>query len=225
MRWGRLVTALLLALSFSASPAGGPAEPAAEASPLRQVEGDSVSALVPPSWRARALSPGAAGPRGLQAAGDLRRWGSPRRSTGGLEAYWIDATTIGVPSDYYYLAAEGPAMSRLPGGRNCRRIRHEVLRDSKPRFDRRAESSGDYVATAGGMCRGRGRSSVWAAFVAAPGFGPVRAMGIPESGLYVAVVMVPDGPRAEDRAERLLSTVSFGGTRVSDFIAAARGRR
>jgi hypothetical protein len=216
---------LIVVLSFATGPGGGPVTtPPAEASTLREVRGDSITALVPAGWRARGFSSDASGARGLLASRNLERWSSPERREPGVEAYWIDAASIGVPSDYYYLAAEGPAMSRLPQGPGCRRKQLEVLRDRRPRFDRTRHSPGDYVATAGGACGSRGRRAVWAAFVAAPGFGPVGSLGIPQSGLYYAMVVVPDGPRAHQRAERLLSTVRFGEARVGDLIAAARGQ-
>lgn len=219
----RVTIVVLLILSFTAAPSGGPTpSPPAEASPTREVEAESVTVTVPSSWRARKVDADGSGARGIQASRNLRRWNDAGRRDPGLEAYWIDAAEVGVPSDYYYLAAEGPALTRMPGGRGCRRDQHEVLRDRRPRFNRTSHSPGDYVATAGGACGSRGRPKVWASFVAAPGFGPVGAMGIPESGLYFALVVVPDGPRAHRRAERLLSTVRFGDAQVGDLIAAAR---
>lgn len=160
---------------------------------------------------------------GLQASGDLKDWGSLKQRRIGLEAYWADAARVGLPSDYYYLAAEGPLATRLPRGRECERDRHEVLAARRPLLDRDRHSSGDYVATASGICRTRGRPTRWASFVAAPGFGPVRSLGIPESGLYFALVMVPDGPHAHLRADRLLSSVRFGDTAVQEFITVAGG--
>lgn len=161
---------------------------------------------------------------GLQASGNLPRWGSMERREIGLEAYWVDAAEVGLPSDYYYLAAGAPAMTRLPARGGCTRDRLEVLSDHRPVFDRRRYSAGDYVATAGGTCSMRGGDTRWASFIAAPGYGPVRRLGIPRSGLYYAFVMLPDGPRAHQRAERLLSSVSFGGTPVGEFLDAASGQ-
>lgn len=224
MRRARLVVALALSLSFLTGPRGGPlAPPTADASALREVSVGRVSALVPRSWEFQPME-AADDPRaGLLAARSLERWRARERLLLGLEAYWVDATRVGVPSDYYYLAAEGPALARLPAGKSCRRRTLQVLSDRHPEFDRRRASPGEYVATAGGVCRSGKRVTRWASFVAAPGFGPVRRIGIPESGLYFAMVMVPDRPGARERAARLLGRVTFGGTAVEDFLLAAGG--
>ncbi|HEX6262312.1 MAG TPA: hypothetical protein VF097_05635 [Actinomycetota bacterium] len=221
----RISLLFLLAAAVAASITGGPAfSPPAEARPVREVAAGRVSALVPEKWDFRPMRSEVRAGEGIQASGDLRRWGSLERREIGLEAYWIDAAKIGLPSDYYYLAAEGPAMTRLPVGVGCRRDRLEILSDHRPAFDRRRFSPGDYVATARGTCVTRRGLTRWASFVAAPGYGPVRGIGIPESGLYFAFVMVPDGPRADRRADRLLSAVAFGGTEVAEFIDTARGQ-
>lgn len=150
---------------------------------------------------------------GLLASANLDAWSEGRVQ--GLEAYWVDATKVGVPSDYYHLTARGPALSRLPE-RDCRTHR-SVLVSHTPGWD----SPGDYAATASGVCRvGTGRSR-WTAFVLAPGFGPARAVGIPQSGLYFVLAMVRERPGAGRRLERLVSGVSFGGTPVGDLFRAA----
>lgn len=214
---------VLLAIGVVVSTSGGPGfSPSAEARPVREVHAGRISALVPMQWDVRPMPSSLAAAQGIQASGDLQQWGSLEQRKIGLEAYWVDAAEVGLPSDYYYLAAEGPAMTRLPAGAGCTREHFDVLSDHRPLFDRRRYSPGDYVATAGGSCLTPGGSSRWASFVAAPGYGPVRRIGIPESGLYFAVVMVPDGPRAGRRADRLLASVSFGGTEVTEFLYAAR---
>jgi hypothetical protein len=164
------------------------------------------------------------GGRGIQASSNLRRWAPFERRQLGLEAYWIDAAEIGLPSDYFHLAADGPAMPPTPRG-PCRSASYEVVRDHGPQLNRARHSPGDYVATASGTCLSRTRPTVWASFVAAPGYGPVRSMGIPRSGLYYAFVMIPDGPRAKQRAEHLLGRITFGQTPVAEFLATARGQR
>lgn len=219
----RVSLLLLLAIGVLASTPGGPAlTPPAEARPVREVHAGRISALVPTEWNVRAMPSNAYAIHGIQASGNLQRWSSLEGREIGLEAYWIDAAAVGLPSDYYYLAAEGPAMTRLPAGAGCTRDRFDVLSSERPVFDRRRFSAGDYVATAEGTCSSQARTTRWASFVAAPGYGPVGRLGIRGSGLYFAVVMVPDGPGARRRAERLLSSVSFGGTQVETFIDAAR---
>jgi len=219
----RVALLLLLATGVVASTSAGPVfSPSAEARPVREIHAGRISALIPTRWDFRPMPTTVYAAEGIQASGDLRQWGSLERREMGLEAYWVDAAEVGLPSDYYYLAAEGPAMTRLPLGADCKRDRFEVLTNRRPIFDRRRHSAGDYVATAGGTCFTRGGTSQWISFVAAPGYGPVGRIGIPGSGLYLAFVMVPDGPHAHQRAERLLSTVSFGGTDVREFLDTAR---
>lgn len=221
MRWRYPILIALVVLVATGTTAGPVFTPPAEALPVREISTGRISALVPTKWEFRPMPSASSASEGIQASGNLMRFGSLERREIGLEAYWVDAAKVGVPSDYYYLAAEGPAMTRLPGGRTCSAERHEVLANRRPIFDRQRHSPGDYVATAGGTCYARGRMMRWASFVAAPGFGPVGRLGIPESGLYFALVMIPDGPRANQRAERLLSTVSFGGTSVQRFLDVA----
>jgi hypothetical protein len=65
----------------------------------------------------------------------------------------------------------------------------------------------------------------WAYFVAAPGFGPARKVGIPASGLYVVVAVLPDSRRAPDMLNALLHGTTFNGAGVADFSAAAQTER
>jgi hypothetical protein len=143
-----------------------------------------------------------------------------------LEAYWVDATQVGVPSDYYYLAAREPALERFAGRPECLTEHHRVLLDDRPRLGRGGrDSTGNFVAVQSGTCRGRNHTTTrWASFVAAPGFGPVRELGIPESGMYYAVVMVDGSQASVPDVEELLAEVSFGGTRVGEFVRAAGGQ-
>jgi hypothetical protein len=131
----------------------------------------------------------------------------------------VDATEIHLPSDFYILAARGPAMESLP---------HEGCRsDSQVFVDSENRSKGlpdGYLATASGTCATAMGGTRWAAFVAAPGYGPMREMGIPESGMYFAMASVPQGPGDERMLLRMLGGVSFGQTRVDDFVEAARNR-
>jgi hypothetical protein len=60
----------------------------------------------------------------------------------------------------------------------------------------------------------------WAYFVAAPGYGPIRQVGIPTSSLYVVVAVVPDSPRAPQQLLRILDETTFAGASVPDMIAA-----
>lgn len=221
MRWRHLLI-VALAATFMVGPAPGPVTtPPAGASPVREIQSGRISALIPERWDFRSMSFRSPASQGIQASTDLSREGSFRQRDLGLEAYWVDAAQVGLPSDYYYLAAEGRAR-HLPAERGCRRARYDVIRNREPAFNRAEHSPGDYMATAGGTCAANGRRLRWASFVAAPGFGPVKRLGIPESGLYYAMVVIPDGPHAHQRAGHLLSSVQFDDTPVKDLIAAAR---
>jgi hypothetical protein len=147
---------------------------------------------------------------GLQASANLARWsnGGPERL--GVEAYWVDATGLGVPSGYYRAIASGPALNGLPHDDGCQ---------AEDVWTSTGRATGSYVATATGTCHSVRGATRWGAVVAAPGFGPVRQMGIARSGLYFVLGAVPGGREAEHRLNRLLTTVSFGGTPVSDILA------
>jgi hypothetical protein len=136
---------------------------------------------------------------------------------------WIDGTRVGVPSDYFYLAAAGPAVGLLTNASPCSATREQVIVDHRPDFaSADPDSPGDYVAYGHGTCTFGRQPSRWVYFVAAPGYGPVRELGIPSSGLYLVVAVVPDSPRAPRILERLLDATRFGGATVDDLIAAAR---
>jgi len=143
----------------------------------------------------------------------------------GMAVTWVDATEVGVPSDFYYLAATGPLLSQLTRSDACRAESQRVFLDNAPTFapgdDR---SAGDYMARGEGTCNVGGRPTRWAYFVAAPGFGPVRRVGIPQSGLYVVVAVMHDTNRAPARLDRLIAHTSFGGALVSDFVDVAGGK-
>jgi hypothetical protein len=83
------------------------------------------------------------------------------------------------------------------------------------------DSPGDFVARGRGTCTVGERSTRWAYFIAAPGFGPVRSVGIPTSGLYVVVAVMPASPRASFQLNRLVERTEFNGSSVSEMIAAA----
>jgi hypothetical protein len=142
----------------------------------------------------------------------------------GMSATWVDATRIGMPSDFYYLAATGPLLSGLTDSERCRADVLRVFVDRRPDFSLAGPSHGDYVARGEGTCRVRGVRTQWAYFVAAPGYGPVHEVGIPASGLYVVVAVTPEGKRAPALLDRLIRHTSFGGSSVGDLVEAAGGK-
>jgi len=198
---------------------------APSASPFSEVTAGPVQALVPDGWEA--VSPGQRNDfrGGFMASPQLEAWRRMDGSTTGMAATWVDATRIGLPSDFYYLAATGPLLSRLTHSAGCRPSWQHVFLDDRPAFaSGQKDSPGDYMARGGGTCDVGSRTTRFAYFVAAPGFGPVRRVGIPSSGLYVVVVVMPDTARAVSVLHQLIANTSFAGTSVTDFVATARAK-
>lgn len=191
-------------------------------SPFQQVSGALVSAVIPDGWRPR-LAGAYDDPRhGILAAPRPAAWGAGGPPSEGIAAMWVDGSGVGVPSDYYYLAATGPALESITDAGRCRATRREVLIDHLPAYAHgEPDSPGDYVAQGGGTCAVRHRPIRWVYFVAAPGYGPVRELGIPSSALYVVVAVMPESRRAPFLLERLLERTEFNGASVGQMIEAA----
>lgn len=222
---GSLVVSLVAAAcgggaSFPSDPAG--LEVRQSPSPFQHVSAGPVSALIPDHWSPR-LAGEVDDPRqGIVAGPRPEAWASDRPPREGLAAMWVDGTEVGVPSDYYYLAATGPALDVLTGSQQCRATRQYVVIDHLPSYAHGdPDSPGDYVAHGQGTCTVGHKPTRWAYFVAAPGYGPVRQVGIPTSGLYVVVALMPASPRAPFLLNRLLERTEFNGASVADMIRAA----
>jgi hypothetical protein len=219
--WARVAVALLITLSFTATQSGPVLRaPPALAGPLQHVGSAGVEALLPPKWEFRPVPLTDAHQRGIQASTDLTGWSPADLRRPGLEAYWVDATEVGVPSDYYELAARGPALAILDAVPGCQTETRRVI---EPHAHATGPHPwpGHFVATVIGTCGAHAGDTLWASVVAAPGFGPVHEVGIPQSGLYVVRASVAQGPTAEQRLVRLMSGVSFGGTSVPEMLVAA----
>jgi hypothetical protein len=192
-------------------------------SPFTLVETGYVRAMVPDEWRTRPTS-GHELREGFVASPRPAAWRAMNGSSVGMVAGWVDATTVGVPSDFYYLAARGPLLSGLTGSARCRAERSRVFADHLPSFAHgTAASNGDYIARGEGVCTHGGRATRWAYFVAAPGFGPTRAIGIARSGLYVVLAVTQKAPGAHELLDHLLDHTRFGDARIADFVRAVRG--
>jgi len=191
-------------------------------SPFMDVTAGDVHALVPDRWEPR-LAGAAGGFENGFVASPVARVAPAGVPGAGMAAVWIDGTKVGIPSDYYYLVAHGAAVDRLTDAPTCHPSTRVIL-DRRPTFaDGGPRSPGDYVATGSGVCgRSAGASTRFAYFVAAPGYGPVRRLGIPASGLYVVVAFLPDSPRAPAMLDKLLYRTRFGSTSVEDIIRAAK---
>lgn len=207
-----------------ASPPAGPTQLLIRESPspYREVTAGAVSAILPDSWTADLAGANDDPRQGLVAGPRADVWNGHRLPTEGFAAVWIDGAAVGVPSDYYYLAASR-ALDFLARTDGCSAGRHRVFVDHRPAFAAGGpQSPGDYIASGGGRCMVGDQPSRWAYFVAAPGYGPVRELGIPSSGLYLVVAMTPDAPGAPHLLTRLLERTEFGGASVADLIAAVR---
>jgi hypothetical protein len=192
-------------------------------SPFTQVEAGEITAMIPDRWHPQLFAGAGDAQQGFIAAPRPGDWDGGRASIEGMAAMWVDGTRIGVPSDYYYLAATGPALDALTNSPECSSTKHVTLVNHRPSFaDGPPNSPGDYVAIGEGVCQTSDATTRWAYFVAAPGYGPVRTLGIPSSGLYMIVAVMRDEPGAAAALDTLVRGTQFGGDSVSDFIAAAR---
>lgn len=192
-------------------------------SPFSEVTAGPVQALIPDGWQPVPTSGGAR--EGFFASPSPEAWSRMDGTVEGIAATWVDATAVGVPSDFYYLAATGPLFSRLVHSPQCRAESSRVFVDNVPTFASGAIGSpGDYMARGRGTCQIQGHVTRWAYFVAAPGFGPVRQLGIASSGLYVVVAVLRDGRKADSTLRRLIDQTRFGDTPIHDFVRAVSQR-
>jgi hypothetical protein len=192
-------------------------------SPFTEVEAGGVTAMIPDRWHPHPIAGASDAQVGFIASPNPEKWVEGRPSNVGMAAMWVDGTRVGVPSDYYYLAANGPALDTLTGSPECRATKHLVVLDNRPSFAHGSpNSTGDYLAIGEGVCQTTDATTRWAYFVAAPGYGPVRTVGIPNSGLYMIVAVMREGPGAAATVDSLIRRAEFGGDSVKDFLAAAR---
>jgi hypothetical protein len=190
--------------------------------PYDLVSAGRVRGAVPDGWHTSLVDPRLGIRGGFVAAPRAGGWRDIDGSAPGMSATWIDATRVGVPSDYYYLAANGPLLSRLTTSAGCRE-RSTVFLDRRPTFDPARHSPGHFMARGEGVCRRGAGATRFAYFVAAPGFGPVHELGIPSSGLYVVVAVVPRAAGSRILLRQLLGETRFGDDAIRDFLAVARG--
>ncbi|MDQ4108776.1 MAG: hypothetical protein M3138_08250, partial [Actinomycetota bacterium] len=101
---------------------------------------------------------------------------------------------------------------------------HRIYLDRRPTFDTDRRSPGHFMAEGAGVCRRGSHATRYAYFVAAPGFGPVHEVGIPRSGLYVVVAVVPAERGARNLLRELMGRTRFGDDGIHDFVAVAHPR-
>ncbi|MDP9242444.1 MAG: hypothetical protein M3O84_04635 [Actinomycetota bacterium] len=230
----KLITGIgiaLVAASCRDAPLGTPVIPSplklevhhSPAPPFDVVTAGPVQALIPHRWQPEMAPRSQAFQEGVIASPAARGSAGVSGAQRGLAAVWVDGARVGVPSDYYYLAATGPALDALTHSKNCSEASSHVFVNHRPEFfSGHSGSPGDYVARGGGTCRESGSDMRWAYYVAAPGFGPVRSVGIPSSGLYIVAAVLPDSPKAHGRLAAMLAGARFAGAGIHDFIAALR---
>jgi hypothetical protein len=217
-----LVAAGCRAATFDTTPQTADALSVHEsATPYTNVTAGDVHALIPDGWEPRLAGTDGSFERGFMASPPAE--GARGRVAAGMAAVWIDGTRVGVPSDYYYLAARNAAVGRMTGTGECDALAPTIYADHRPSYaDGGAHSPGDYVAVGGGVCSRSSEPTRFAYFIAAPGYGPLHRVGIPASGLYMVVAVVPDGPRAPRILRTLLEGTQFGTASVDDLIRAAK---
>jgi hypothetical protein len=199
-------------------------DPAPTASPeLRlHVQAGYVQALIPHNWEAQPLPSTRYPQEGFVAGPRISEWERAAGTVGGMEAFWVDVAKLRIPSDYYYLVARGPAIGSLASNEACRPAKQQVFVDHPPDFTGRRFSPGDYVASVTGSCRTETGRTQWAYVVAAPGYGPVRQVGIPNSGLYV-IMAAMSGPKADLLLREMIESTRFGDSSLSQIVDAAGG--
>jgi hypothetical protein len=197
-----------------------PATSQTSSSPLLEVRIGHVRGLIPRSWKAEMLPKSQLAREGFVASPDLAMWERGQAYSQGIEAFWIDGASLRIPSDYYYLAARNASFGQLAGPRPCGAMRPQVLVNHPPDYSGRTLSASDFVASATGSCMRGGRLTHWAYVVAAPGFGPVREVGIPNSGLYVVVAEV-SGPGSARILTELMKSAQFDSTTIGQIVDAA----
>ena len=180
-----------------------------------------VHATIPRHWAEAPIATEDSLSEGLMASPNLARWRNLDGSVPGVEAEWVDVTRVGIPSDYFYVAAKWPVLPRLAASHRCQSSYQRVIVDHGAAFTRLHERFGDFAAQASGTCRHHGQVNRWAYFIAAPSFGPVRQIGLHNSGLYMVVAVMHDGPRAERKLHRVLFGARFGKATVADLMVAA----
>jgi hypothetical protein len=191
-------------------------------SPFTLVTAGQVQGAVPDGWHATLADPELGIRGGFIASPRAGGWPDIDGTAVGMSATWVDATRVGIPSDFYYLAANGPLLSRLTTSDNCQEQLHRVYLDRRPTFHPDGNSPGHFMARGSGTCLRGSHETRYAYFVAAPGFGPVHEIGIPSSGLYVVVAVVPAERGSRNLLRELIDRTRFGDDLIRDFVAVAR---
>jgi len=179
-----------------------------------------VRAVFPRSWQASAMPASRVPAEGFVASPNLAGWERGTAHVQGIEAFWIDIASLRIPTDYYYLAAKNASFGQLDQRPSCGAARQTVVANHPPDYSGSDFSPGDFVASATGRCMSGGKATHWAYVVAAPGFGPLRHIGIPTSGLYVVMADVA-GPGSGTILNEMMSGARFAKATVQQLLQAA----
>ena len=218
---GMLAVGCQTASGSSRAP-GGPLGVVPKPTPFTIVTDGPVQYLVPHHWTSASVAVQGSLQEGLMASPDLDRWQPMDGTEPGIEAAWMKVSRIGVPSDFFYLAAKWPALPKLVTSRRCTTAQQRIIVDHLPDAASSGAAFGDFAATASGTCTVGRQVNRWAYFVAAPSFGPVRRVGLADSGLYLVVAVVHDGAQAKRYLHRMVYGARFGRATVGDLVLAAR---
>jgi hypothetical protein len=191
--------------------------------PFDEVAAGPVRGIIPHRWTPASAERQGQAPEGFVASPRPGAWRRMDGTVAGMTAMWVDVSRVGVPSDFYYVAARSAAFDDLTANAACHSLARRVLVDHRPDFFDGASpgSPGDYVARGRGTCGRGSRQTRWASFVAAPGYGSVRRLGIPSSGLYLVLAVLPNSSRAPERLRAMLRGARFGGASLAELSRAA----
>jgi hypothetical protein len=198
-----------------------PPEFSTRPSPLGlEVRAGLVQGVIPATWEAEPLPSGRYPRQGFVASPSLRDWERRAGTVGGAEAFWVDEGDAEVSPEYFYLVARGPAIGSLATNKKCQLLQQHVYLDDRPDFTGQSGAAGEYVTSGTGVCGPAGKLVRWQYVVVAPGYGPIRQMGIPTSGLYV-VIAAASGRHAPRVLRRIIHATRFHDTSISQIIQAA----
>ena len=193
--------------------------PTTSPSPFVDVQAGRVQGIVPDTWDAMPLPRTRLPQQGFVASPQIPDWLNRAGIVNGMEVFWVDQSEVGIPSDYYYLVARIPSL-QFVNGKNCHRAKEQVFVDHPPDMTGTTFSPGDYVAEDTGLCKTKHGSYRWAYVVAAPGFGPFRELGIPNSGLYVVIAAL-SGSNSGKLLTQMIHGARFDNTSISQIEQAA----
>ena len=229
---GSLVIALVAVACGEASATPPPGPDASDLlirqspSPFQQVSAGPVSALIPDSWEPRLAGPIDDPRQGIVAGPQPQAWMADRPPLEGLAAMWIDGTAIGVPSDYYYLAATVPRWTTSRCSEQCRATRSTSWPSTCRRSRRGDRLTWRLRGPRSRHLHGRRPTDPWATSWPRRATGPCARSGSRARPVRRGRRDAGVPPRVVP-AERLLRRTDVNGSSVADMLECGRtsGRR